>query len=88
MYIVVATNTEILSRQTISIFCLLSFIAVWTSGSWCASQISCCQWCLCSAKRCRSPRWQSDPAEVQLGAAAVDEHVLLAAAGGAPWVGP
>ena len=62
MYIVGATNIEILSRQTISIFCLLSFIAVWTSGSWCALQISCCQWCLCSVTRSLSLRWQSDPA--------------------------
>ena len=68
MYIVVATNTEILSRQTISIFFLLSFIAVWTSGSWCASQISCCQWCLCSVTRSLSLRWQSDPAGAGAGA--------------------
>ena len=68
MYIVVATNTEILSRQTISIFCLLSFIAVWTSGSWCASQISCCQWCLCSVTRSPSLRWQSGPAGAGAGA--------------------
>ena len=68
MYIVVATNTEIPSRQTISIFCLPAFIAVWTSGSWCASQISCCQSCLCSVTRSPSLRWQSDPAAAGGGA--------------------
>ena len=46
---------------------LPSFIAVWTSGSWCASQISCCQWCLCSVTRSLSLRWQSDPAGAGAG---------------------
>ena len=46
---------------------LPSFITVWTSGSWCASQISCCQWCLCSVTRSLSLRWQSDPAGAVAG---------------------